>query len=150
MAVHKTPGKANLKVKVPSGSVVIETAVTDRTEIDVMSRRDSEDGRRLLEEVREVCRETSPGHLEVDLEVPSPRRGKWWEFLIQSPCEFDVHVKAPEGTELEVETISADVRGNGSFGCADEPPRERGSSRLLRRPRCRRGGERPLRPLKRE
>ena len=115
MAVHETPGKVDLRIKVPSGSVVIETAATDRTEIDVVPRRHSEDSRRLMDEIREVCRETSPGHYEVDLEVPPPWRGKWWEFLFQSSREFDVRVTAPDGTELEVETISADVRGKGSF-----------------------------------
>jgi len=116
MATYETPGKVTLKIKVPAGLVTIETAATDRTEIDVVPRRDTETSRRMLEETRERCRERSPGHYEVEVEIPSLRRGKWWGVLFQSTPGFNVRVTAPEGTEVEIETVSADFSGQGSFG----------------------------------
>ena len=115
MAVHETPGKVNLWLRVPAGSVSIRTAATDRTQIEVTPRRRDAETLRLLDEIHESSREISPGVFEVRLEVP--RQAKRWVVLgFLTEKQFDITITAPKDAEVDVETVSADVRGRGEFG----------------------------------
>jgi DUF4097 and DUF4098 domain-containing protein YvlB len=113
MATHETPGHVSLRLGVPSGSVTVRSSGIDRTEIEVRAHLDDEVSARVLESMTESVRETAPGEYEVKLEIPT--RGKRWG-IFQNEREFEVRVLVPENADLDVETISADVTGEGRFG----------------------------------
>lgn len=113
MATHDTPGKVRLRLRVPSGVVQIVTEETDQTTIDVSPRRHDEATRQALDEMRESLRKVSWDEYEVRLEIPT--LGRRWG-IIGVGRKFDVRVTAPEDADVDVETVSTDIFGRGSFG----------------------------------
>jgi DUF4097 and DUF4098 domain-containing protein YvlB len=101
-------GPLRLRIRVPSGSVEIET--TDALEAAATVEPLNEPARKAMDDVRV---ELAGDELVVDLD--ERRR---FGFFARTPA-FRVTVRAPQESSLEVSTVSADVRAQGRFGAAE-------------------------------
>ena len=110
MSVHKTfdtPGPLLLGVRLPAGSIRVETGETAQTEV-VLEAAD-EAAEALLEAVRIEFRDSRDGH---ELLVTAPeRRG----LFGRSP-RFELRVRCPLGVRVDVRTRSADFEADGRLG----------------------------------
>jgi hypothetical protein len=98
-------GPVELVVRVPSGSVEIESADTSEVEVTVEPLNDA--ARKAIDD---VALEFSGNRLLVDA-GGGPRLG----LFLRTPS-FRVSVRAPHESRLELASVSADVRADGRFG----------------------------------
>jgi DUF4097 and DUF4098 domain-containing protein YvlB len=108
MPTFDTPGPLLLSLRVPAGSVTIET--TDGRQTDVELEPLDRNAAAVIEEATVELRRRGEGHeLVVELEE---RR-----FLVFSTApRVGVRIRCPHGADLDVKTVSADVRANGRLG----------------------------------
>ncbi|MDX6514022.1 MAG: hypothetical protein QOE36_3526 [Gaiellaceae bacterium] len=99
-----TSGPLALVLKVSAGEVDLETAGGDGAHVEVEPLNDA--ARDLLDEVRVELR----GH-ELEIEAPGRRS----VFGFRSP-EFRVAVRMPDGSDVRVKVVSADVEARGRYG----------------------------------
>jgi Putative adhesin len=110
MPTFDTPGPLLLSLRVPAGSIAIETTDGQQTEVELEPlERNAED---VIQGATVELRPRGEGHeLVVELEE---RR-----FLVFSTApRVGVRIRCPHGADLDVKSVSADVRGNGAFGAA--------------------------------
>jgi DUF4097 and DUF4098 domain-containing protein YvlB len=106
-------GRGRLRVRNPSGDVRIETADTQETTVELTPLNDSDATRHSIENATIRARGD-----EVLIEL----EGRSWSISIgnwgiTSP-KVSVRVTCPHGTDVEVETASADVKVHGTVGDA--------------------------------
>jgi DUF4097 and DUF4098 domain-containing protein YvlB len=106
-------GPLTLKVKLPAGELDVTTHDEPRAIVELEATKRNEESRRLAEEEGRVeLRTRGQGHeLVIDLE-----EGGRFGFLSWGSAELRVTVRVPHGTDLELETRSADVRVAGRVG----------------------------------
>ena len=101
----ETPGEVTLDVRLPEGTVELETAAgSTATEVELDARGNDD-------EVREL----RGGH-EVIVHVGDRRRvgfGFWRKVDVR------LSIRAPEGANVRAEVASADIRGRGGFGSVE-------------------------------
>lgn len=107
----QTPGRLALDIRIPSGSIVIETAETAVTELTLEPL--DELARESMDTARIEFRDARGGH-ELRVQT-SERRGF---FFGRSP-EFTLRVLCPHGTTVEARTRSADLEVRGSLGALE-------------------------------
>jgi putative adhesin len=107
----ETAGRVLVRVGIQGGQVDLETWDAARTEVDVTPLRDDDATMAAVHETQVVSRERPDGVTEIAVEQPKRRGG----FLSRGP-KLGVKVRCPHGTDLELTTSSADVRGAGGFG----------------------------------
>lgn len=105
-----TPGSVRLRITIGAGQIDVETADTDRTEIDLTGRGRS--GEEAVAQVK-VTGEERGGVFEVVVE--EPKRGLMGLFR---DGEIFVRVRCPHGAAIEAQTGSADVEVRGRVGSA--------------------------------
>ena len=110
--VFQTPGRLTLDVRLPSGTIDVETTDTAETELELVPLNDA--AREAADTIRIELRDRHDDH---QLLVESPER-KGFGLFGRSP-EFRLVVRCPHGTNLEVRSRSVDVYGRGRFGSAD-------------------------------
>ena len=104
--VFATPEPPEFDVRLPAGTVRVDTVPHPETTVEVAPMNDA--AVQILEEVRVEQR----GGRSVLVEVPE-RRG--FGFLRSSP-EFDIRISCPHGSSLDVRTASADLYARGHLG----------------------------------
>ncbi|HVM17014.1 MAG TPA: DUF4097 family beta strand repeat-containing protein [Gaiellaceae bacterium] len=102
-----TPGAPSLAIRVPSGSVEIETLDGDETRIDLEGQNEA--GRAAVERATIAC----DGD-EVRVEVGEERA----VFLAFRSPKVRLRVTCPHGTRLTADVVAADVKARGRFGAA--------------------------------
>jgi hypothetical protein len=102
-----TPGKARLNLRLREGRIELATTDGTTTEVELDARGD-EDAQRLVEEARIERRGD-----EVLVDV-GKRSGGFFGFL----RDYDVTltVRAPHGTDVRLDTASADTEARGRWG----------------------------------
>jgi Putative adhesin len=122
--VFQTPGPLLLSVRVPAGSIEIETADGDETQVDLEPFGDAlrvgehvtvEFDREadMVDEARVELLDRPGGGHELVVEVPERR------FLVFSTApRVRVRIRCPHGADLDVKTVAADTRAEGSLGAA--------------------------------
>ena len=113
--MHRFPTeRARLKVRNPSGDVQIETAEVAETTVELVPLNDSDATREAIEKA--VVSERGDD-ITVELEG-----GRGWSITIGNwgigSAKVSVRITCPNGSELECETASADVRVTGTLGAA--------------------------------
>jgi hypothetical protein len=106
-----TPGPLTLSIRVPAGTIEIETAETTETELelDPIDRNAAE----VIEDATVDLRARPGGGNELLVEIETRR------FLVFSTApRVRVRIRCPHGADLDVKTVSADVRCEGSLGAA--------------------------------
>jgi Toastrack DUF4097 len=111
--VFETPGQTVLRISIGGGDVSVRTDDTTETTVEVEALRNDEATLEALEQMTIEAHERGGGH-EVRVEVPKGRGG-WLGMLGRGP-KIGVRVSCPHGTDLRVETSSADVDADGRFG----------------------------------
>ena len=103
--------RARLKVRNPSGDVQVETRDVAETTVDLVPLNDSEATRQAIEKANVGAR---GDEVFVELE------GRSWSISIGSwgmgSAKVSVRIVCPEGSDLECDTASADVRTHGTLG----------------------------------
>ena len=125
--------RARLKVRNPAGDVQVETRDVAETTVELVPLNESEATRQAIEKANVGARGD-----EVFVEV----EGRSWSISIgnwgMGSAKISVRITCPEGSDLECDTASADVRV--ILGARPRPGRARGEDRQWRcqgRPRRR-------------
>ena len=101
-----TPGPLELKVRVPSGDVDLETAEGTETVVEISASPEIE------EEARIELHPKRDGHeLSVVIEKKSG-------FFRSFRDDVRVRISSPPGADVELSTASADVEARGDYGAA--------------------------------
>src|ERR671910_406197 len=104
--------RARLKVRNPSGDVQVETADVAETTVELVPLNDSEATRQAIERANVSARGDD---VFVVLEG-----GRGWAISIGSwatgSAKVSIHITCPNGSDLECDTASADVRATGTLG----------------------------------
>ena len=139
--------RARLKVRNPAGDVKVETRDVAETTVELVPLNDSEATRQAIEKANVGAR---GDEVFVELE------GRSWSISIGSwglgSAKVSIRIVCPDGSDLECDTASADVRvigtlgdarlrtASGDFAARPCPGCARGEDRQRRRPgRARRG-----------
>jgi DUF4097 and DUF4098 domain-containing protein YvlB len=110
MPTFETPGPLLLSVRVPAGSISIETIDRPQTEVELEPL--DRNAAAVIEEATVELRRRGEGH-ELVVEIEERR------FLVFSTApRVDVRIRCPHGADLDIKSVSADLRGNGSLGAA--------------------------------
>jgi Toastrack DUF4097 len=111
MQVFETPGDVSLRIRIPSGRVVVGTTDAPRTEIELvpLGRR----GEDAVEQIEISHDERSGRHL---ISVEQRDRIRWGPLQISWGGDVEVRVNCPAGTELEFSGASAALRAEGRYG----------------------------------
>jgi DUF4097 and DUF4098 domain-containing protein YvlB len=111
MTVFHTPGPLTLSLRVPAGAITIET--TDGVETEVELEPLERDAEQVIEDATVELRARPGGGHELAVEIEERR------FLVFSTApRVHVRIRCPHGAELDVKTVSAEVRGEGILGAA--------------------------------
>jgi hypothetical protein len=109
--VFDTPGSVSLRIKLPSGRVVVTTVDEPQTSVELVSlgRR----GHDVLEDVSVVHDDRGDHHVVAIEQRP---RFRWGPLQVSWDDALEVRVACPTGTDLELATASASVRAEGELG----------------------------------
>ena len=113
--MHRFPTeRARLKVRNPAGDVQVETGDVAETTVELVPLNDSEATRQAIEKASVTARGD-----EVIVELEG---GRGWSISIGSwgigSAKVSVRITCPNGSDLECDTASADVRVTGTLGDA--------------------------------
>jgi putative adhesin len=114
----ETPGAVALLLRVPAGSVDVQSDETTETTVEIEARDDE-----VLERARVEARPRGEGH-EVVVELDHPRSGFSLQldrlsFGFWRDEDVRVTVRAPHGASIDLRSGSADVEARGRFGSVD-------------------------------
>ncbi len=111
MEVFETPGAVSLRIRIPSGRVVIGTTDEPQTEVELVpiGRR----GEDAIEQIQISHEERSGRHV---ITVEQRNRIQWGPIQISWGGDVEVRVNCPVGTELELSGASTDLRAEGTYG----------------------------------
>ena len=112
MTAHAPAGKVRLSISLVAGDLRIEAVDVQETTIDIQPRNEA--AREMVNDIREERRDTANGH-DITLEIPA--RPRKWGFVFRDP-KFDVTIQTPLFADLDVTTVSADIRVTGIVGKA--------------------------------
>jgi DUF4097 and DUF4098 domain-containing protein YvlB len=125
VTTFQTPGDLLLSVRVPAGSIEIETTDGAETEVELEPYGDAlrlgehvtveldRDAQEIIDQARVELIDRPGGH-ELVVEIEERR------FLVFSTApRVRVHIRCPHGADLNVKTVAADVRSEGSLGTAN-------------------------------
>jgi hypothetical protein len=111
MPTFQTPGPLLLALRVPAGAIDIETAETTETEVE-LEPLDRGAEQAIADATVELRGRPGGGH-ELIVELEERR------FLVFATApRVHARIRCPHGADLDVKTVSADVRGAGSLGGA--------------------------------
>jgi hypothetical protein len=105
-----TPGKVSLRVALGAGTVKVDAADTDDTEVELVALRDDDATRQAIADATVEARERAD---RTDVVVEVPRQG--WNPLGRG-ASVGVSIRCPHGADLDVSTASADVTATGRLG----------------------------------
>ena len=111
MPTFQTPGPLLLTVRVPAGAIEIETIEGAQTDVELEPL--DRDAAAVIAEANVELRGRAGGGHELVIEIQERR------FLVFSTApRVRVRIRCPHGADLDVKTVSADVRCDGFLGAA--------------------------------
>ena len=111
MTIFETPGPLLLSLRVPAGAIEIETSETAQTEVELEPLERS--AVQVIEEATVELRGRPGGGHELVVEIEERR------FLVFSTApRIRVRIHCPNLADLDVKTVSADMRCEGRLGAA--------------------------------
>lgn len=111
MEIFETPGPLLLSLRVPAGSIEIETVDGTQTQVELEPL--DAGAREAVDEAKIDLRPRAGDGHELIVEIEERR----W-FVVSFAPRVNVKVRCPHGTDLDLKTISADSRADGQFGTA--------------------------------
>lgn len=107
ISTFETLGPLLISVRVPAGSITVETIDGSQTEVELVPVDRS--AAEVIDEATVELRPRGDGH-ELVVEIEARR------FLVFSTApRVDVRIRCPHGAGLDLKTVAADVRANGTF-----------------------------------
>jgi DUF4097 and DUF4098 domain-containing protein YvlB len=106
-----TPGHVVLDVRIPDGSIEIETAETADTTVELTGPDEAE-----LLEIARLAMNERDGSYEVVVEVEDRFSFFGGRLRFGRTAELRLDVRCPHGADVRIRTGSADTRGRGRFG----------------------------------
>lgn len=110
MRTFETPGALLLSLRVPAGAIEIETVDGTQTQLEL---EPLDSGSREAVDEAKVDLRPQPDGYELVVEIEERR----W-FVVSIAPRVKVKVRCPHGADLDLKTVSADVRADGQFGRA--------------------------------
>jgi Putative adhesin len=111
MPTFETPGRLLLTLRVPAGSIEVETADVQQTEVELEPMERS--AAQAVDEATVELRPGPGGGHELVVEIEERR------FLVFATApRVRVRIRCPHGADLDVKSVSADVRADGRYGTA--------------------------------
>jgi DUF4097 and DUF4098 domain-containing protein YvlB len=107
------PGRTTVRVEVPAGVLTVETWSEPRVEVDVAPARG--DDRSLAAAAETRVSATERGNRQ-EVAVRSPKRESRLGIGWGRGPELAVTVRCPEGSDVDLESQSADLEGRGRLG----------------------------------
>lgn len=112
MQTFDTPGPVSLRVRIPSGRVVVTTTHGDlRTEVELVAQGRGDEA--ALEQIDVTHDERSGRHVVV---VEQRDQVRWRLLSASWGGGVEVRVSCPAGTELELSGAATEFRAEGQFG----------------------------------
>ena len=108
------PGRAAVRVEIPAGLTTVETWAEPRVEVTVAAARGDERSAAAAEETRVSATERGDRQ-EVSVRAPKRESGRLGIAWGREP-ELAVTVHCPEGTDVELDSQSADLEARGRLG----------------------------------
>lgn len=111
MPVFETSGSVSVRVRIPSGRVVVTTSDEPRTEVELvpLGRR----GQDAVDQIDVSHVERAGGHV---ITVEQRDRIRWGPLQISWGGDVEVRVSCPVGSELELSGASTELRADGRYG----------------------------------
>lgn len=111
MQVFETPGEVSVRIRIPSGRMVIAATDTSRTEVELVpvGRR----GEDAIEQIEISHDERSGRHV---ISIEQRDRIRWGPLQISWGGDVEVRVTCPTGSELQLAGASTDIRAEGAYG----------------------------------
>jgi DUF4097 and DUF4098 domain-containing protein YvlB len=106
-----TPGPLRLDLRLPSGTISLESHEESATRVELDATRDSEELREVIDSARVELRPHRDGH-EIVVDVHR-KRFKLFDFM---GGEIILRVWAPRGADVAITTASADTDARGTWG----------------------------------
>lgn len=106
-----TPGPVRLDLRLPSGTISLESSEDEHTHVELDATRDSEEMQEVIDDARIELRPHGDGH-EVVVDVHR-KRFRFFDFMTG---EIILRVRAPRGADVEITTASADTNARGVWG----------------------------------
>lgn len=107
----ETPGPLRLDLRLPSGTISLESHDERSTRIELDASRDSDELREVIDNARVELRPHRDGH-ELIVDVHR-KRFKLFDFM---GGEIILRVFAPRGSDVAISTASADTDARGTWG----------------------------------
>ncbi len=111
MHVFDTPGDVSLHVRLPSGSVVVTTADTPQTTVEILAR--GRRGQDAVDEIDVTLEERRGGHV---VKIEQKDRFRWGPIQITWGGDFECRITCPPGSGLDLSGGSTDLRADGELG----------------------------------
>ena len=111
MHVFETPGDVSLHVRLPSGSVVVTTADTPQTTVEILAR--GRRGQDAVDEIDVTLEERRGGHV---VKIEQKDRFRWGPIQITWGGDFECRITCPPGSGLDLSGGSTDLRADGDLG----------------------------------
>jgi hypothetical protein len=116
MHVFQTPGKVALRISISGGEVSVRTDDVTETTVEVEALRNDDATLEAMAGMTVEAQERGDGH---EVRVLAPKeKGGWMGVLSRGP-KIGVRVSCPHGSDLRVETSSADVQVDGRLGSVE-------------------------------
>jgi DUF4097 and DUF4098 domain-containing protein YvlB len=109
----EAPGRALVRVEVPAGVLSVETWSEPRIEVEVAPARGDERSAAAAAETRVSTAERGDRR---EVAVRAPKRESRLGIAWGRGPELIVRVRCPEGTDVELDSQSADLEGRGPLG----------------------------------
>ena len=107
----ETPGPLRLVVRIPAGVIDVETVASSRTYVELEAIDGDAD---IVDAATVSLRDRGDGH-ELTIAFEQERR----ILFVKTAPRVRATVRCPEGTELAVQAVSADLRARGTFASAE-------------------------------
>jgi len=111
MHVFETPGDVSLHVRLPSGSVVVTTADTPQTTVEILAR--GRRGQDAVDEIDVTLEERRGGHV---VKIEQKDRFRWGPIQITWGGDFECRITCPPGSGLGLSGGPTDLRADGELG----------------------------------
>lgn len=106
-----TPGHVRLDLRLPSGTMSLEAIDEPQTYVELDATHDSEELREVIDNARIELRPYHDGY-EVVVDVHQ-KRFRLFDFM---RGEIIIRVRAPHGSDIEIDTASGDTNARGAWG----------------------------------
>jgi Putative adhesin len=114
--VFPTPGKVALRISISAGEVSVSTDDVAETTVEIEALRNDDATHEAIAGMTIEAEERGDSH---EIRVLAPKGKSGWLGVLSRDPQIAVRVTCPHGSDLRVETSSADVQVDGRLGSVE-------------------------------